>query len=76
MVSTLDPLLRAAIALVLIAILLAAFVALSRWLQRRSESFEGRRAPLVAGSTRAVGTDDDDQTALVRAAGQGGDRDS
>jgi uncharacterized iron-regulated membrane protein len=75
-VSTLDPLLRAAIALVLIAILLAAFVALSRWLQRRSESIEGRPAPLAAGSTRAVGADDDDQTALVRAAGQGGDRDS
>jgi hypothetical protein len=36
-VSTLDPLLRAAIALVLIALLLAAFVALSRWLQQQSD---------------------------------------
>jgi hypothetical protein len=36
-VSTLDPLLRAAIALLLIAMVVAAFVTLSRWLQRRSE---------------------------------------
>jgi hypothetical protein len=36
-VSTLDPLLRAAIALLLIAMVVAAFVTLSRWLQRRTE---------------------------------------
>jgi hypothetical protein len=35
--SSLDPLLRALIALLLIAALVAAFVVLSRWLQRRSE---------------------------------------
>jgi hypothetical protein len=35
--STLDPLLRAAIALLLIAMVFVAFVTLSRWLQRRSE---------------------------------------
>jgi hypothetical protein len=36
-VSTLDPLFRAAIALLLIAIVVTAFVTLSRWLQRRSQ---------------------------------------